>query len=63
MKNKIKIGTILVDDEKLVYEVVGVFPYFCVVQPIPNQSNFSCDVMTYISMENEGWKIYNNSTK
>lgn len=58
IQNKIKIGTILVDDENLVYEVVDVFSNSCVCAPIPNKANLSCDVMTYEAIEKEGWKIY-----
>lgn len=62
MKGKIKIGDLLIDDVDLVYEVVEVFKNSVALQPVPNKAELACDIMTYTSMENEGWKIYRKSS-
>jgi hypothetical protein len=58
MKNKLKEGMFLIDDEKITYKVIEVFKNSAVVQPIQDiAGDFSCEVMTFQAMENEKWQI------
>ena len=59
LKGKIKEGSILIDDCRLLYKVIGVEKNYVVVEPIDNDSNLSCEIMTYQAMENEGWYLPN----
>lgn len=59
LKGKIKCGQILIDDVKQLYKVIGVEKNYVVLAPLDNERNFSCEIMTYESMENEGWYIPN----
>lgn len=61
MKENVKVGTILIDDCKHLYEVVEVFKNTCVVCSYPNDGDFASEIMTYRAMENEGWKVVNSS--
>lgn len=58
MKNKLKEGMFLIDDEKITYKVIEVFKNSAVVLPIQDiTGDFSCEIMTFVAMENENWKI------
>lgn len=57
LKGKIKVGHILVDDVEHAYRVLEVFTNSIVVSPIKNLGNLSCEIMSYESIENEGWII------
>lgn len=59
MKNKIKIGQILIDDVKIPYKVVEVFKNSAVVSTLDNKGNYSCEIMEFEAMEREGWYIAN----
>lgn len=61
MKGKLKIGIVLVDDVGQLYQVAELFKNTCVVVQYPNESDFAAEIMTYKSMEHEGWKIINES--
>jgi cell shape-determining protein MreC len=62
LKGKIKEGMILIDDVNITYKVVDVFKNSAVVIPLKNiDGNFSAEIMTFESMENEGWIIPNLS--
>jgi len=57
---KLKEGQILIDDCGLAYEVVEVFKKSAVVSSLKDASeNYSCEIMTFKAMENEGWYIAN----
>jgi len=48
----------LIDDCNLTYKVIEVFKNSAVVQAVSKiEGNFSLEIMTFQSMENEGWKI------
>ena len=57
LKGKIKVGHILVDDVEHAYRVLEVFTNSIVVSPIKNIGDFSCEIMSYESMDNEQWLI------
>jgi hypothetical protein len=54
---KYKINQILEDDVKELYVVKEVFENTCIVCPLNNKENLSCEIMEYTSIESEDWKI------
>lgn len=60
-KKNLKVGMVLMDDVRQLYEVVELFANSCVVAPYPNESDFACEIMTYKAMTNEGWKPVNSN--
>jgi hypothetical protein len=60
MKEKIKVGTVLIDDVRQLYEVAELWKNTCAVISYPNDGDFACEIMTYKGMENEGWQIVNS---
>ena len=58
-KEILKEKHIMIDDEGLIYEVVEVMNNSAVVVPIGNPSEFSCEIMTFDSMNKEGWWLPN----
>lgn len=61
MKEKLKIGCVLIDDVKQLYQVAELFKNTCIVVPYPNESDFACEIMTYQAMEHEGWSVVNDA--
>lgn len=61
LKGKIKEGHILIDDVEDVYKVLEVFKNSVVVSPIRNKRQLACEIMSYESMDEEGWIIANIS--
>lgn len=57
MKEKIKIGGLLIDDVNILYRVLEVFKNSAIVEPFPNKGDFSAEVMSFEAMEHEGWKV------
>lgn len=58
MKDKLKEGMFLIDDCDIIYKVIEVFKNSAVIIPIKEiNGNFSCEIMTFQSMENEKWQI------
>lgn len=51
------IGEIYVDDVEQLYKVIDVFTNSCVVEPVINKSCFACEIMSFVSMKEEGWKV------
>lgn len=61
MENKkLKIGQVLVDDVRQLYQIAELWNNTCALVPYPNEGDFACEIMTYKGMENEGWKIVNS---
>jgi len=56
-KTKIKIGCILIDDCKLLYEVIEKFENSIVVVEMGRTENLAGSIITYSCIENEDWKI------
>lgn len=61
MKKDIKVGTVLVDDVRQLYEVIEKMTNCVILAPYPNEGDFACEIMTYSAMESEGWKVVNGS--
>ena len=57
LQGKIKVGNILVDDVEHAYRVLEVFTNSVVVSPCRNTADLACEIMSYESMDNEGWLI------
>lgn len=60
MKNKIKVGQILIDDCEIPYKVIDVLPNCAIISALKDiKGDIGCEIMTYKAMENEGWYIAN----
>lgn len=54
---KIKQNDLLEDDCKLIYKVLGVVGNAVLVENFPNQGDLAGGVISFQTIENEGWKV------
>lgn len=55
--SQIEVGDYLIDDVDAAYKVLEVFSNSIIVSPVNNIQNLSCEIMSFESMENEGWTV------
>lgn len=56
-KKKIKVGSILIDDCKLLYEVIEKLENCIIVVEMGRTENLAGSIITYSCIENEDWKL------
>lgn len=56
-RKNIKVGSILIDDCKLLYEVIEKLDNCVIVVEMGRTENFAGSIITYSCIEEEDWKI------